>query len=138
MSLSISGVIVEKILSIVELSNRSSIFLAKTCYEFLKTQGVNIAEVGNAPNKDTAETIIVHTPGNNLKAQLIGKILNISNIVEDPELVGADVAVILGNNAPQTWTQPAAEIPAQPSEPAPQPSPSAISAPTSGLFCPIP
>ncbi len=124
--------------SVIVLNGTRRAGFAAATGEFLKTQGVNIAEVGNAPNKDTAETIIVHTPGNNLKAQLIGKMLNISNIVEDPELVGADVAVILGNNAPQTWTQPAAEIPAQPSEPAPQPSPSAISAPTSGLFCPIP
>ena len=71
--------------------------------DFLKTQGVTVAEVGNAPNKDTAESLIVHTPGNALKAQLIGQLLGITNIAEDPQLVGGDVAIVLGNNADITW-----------------------------------
>jgi LCP family protein required for cell wall assembly len=109
--------------------------------EYLKTQGVNIAEVGNAPNKDTAESVIVHTSGNALKAQLIGQLLGITNIAEDPQLAGGDVAIILGNNAPTTWTAPAnpvvVETPVN-ETPAPKPSPSAIAAPESGLFCPLP
>jgi LCP family protein required for cell wall assembly len=126
--------------AIVLNGTRRAGFAALTS-DFLKTQGVNIAEVGNAPNKDTAESVIVHTSGNALKAQLIGQLLGITNIAEDPELVGADVAVIIGNNAPQSWTAPAApvevETPTQ-TAPAPAPSPSAIAAPQTGLFCPLP
>jgi LCP family protein required for cell wall assembly len=109
--------------------------------EFLKTQGVNIAEVGNAPNKDTAETLIIHTAGNNLKAQLIARLLGITNIVEDPQLSGSDVAIVLGNNAPQTWSAPATAVVVEtPSTVAasPQPTTAAIAAPESGLFCPVP
>lgn len=126
--------------AIVLNGTRRAGFAALTS-DFLKTQGVNIAEVGNAPNKDTAESVIVHTSGNSLKAQLIGQLLGISNIAEDPELTGADVALILGNNAPQNWTAPAApleiETPDQ-TTPAPAPTPSAIAAPQTGLFCPLP
>ncbi len=126
--------------AIVLNGTRRAGFAALTS-DFLKTQGVNIAEVGNAPNKDTAESVIVHTSGNALKAQLIGQLLGITNIAEDPELAGADVAVIIGNNAPQSWTAPAApvevETPSQ-TAPAPAPSPSAIAAPQTGLFCPLP
>jgi LCP family protein required for cell wall assembly len=126
--------------AIVLNGTRRAGFAALTS-EFLKNQGVTIAEVGNAPNKDTAESVIVHTSGNALKAQLIGQLLGITNIAEDPELAGADVAVIIGNNAPQSWTAPAApvevETPTQ-SAPAPSPSPSAIAAPQTGLFCPLP
>ena len=126
--------------AIVLNGTRRAGFAALTS-DFLKTQGVNIAEVGNAPNKDTAESVIVHTSGNALKAQLIGQLLGISNIAEDPELAGADVAVILGNNAPQSWTAPAAPVEIQTptqTSPAPAPSPSAIAAPQTGLFCPLP
>jgi hypothetical protein len=126
--------------AIVLNGTRRAGFAALTS-EFLKNQGVTIAEVGNAPNKDTAESVIVHTSGNALKAQLIGQLLGITNIAEDPELAGADVAVIIGNNAPQSWTAPAApvevETPTQ-TAPAPAPSPSAIAAPQTGLFCPLP
>ena len=126
--------------AIVLNGTRRAGFAALTS-EFLKNQGVTIAEVGNAPNKDTAESVIVHTSGNALKAQLIGQLLGISNIAEDPELAGADVAVILGNNAPQSWTAPAAPVEIQTptqTSPAPAPSPSAIAAPQTGLFCPLP
>ena len=126
--------------TIVLNGTRRAGFAALTS-DFLKTQGVNVAEVGNAPNKDTAESVIVHTSGNALKAQLIGQLLGITNIAEDPELTGADVAIILGNNAPQSWTAPATpvevETPNQ-TAPAPAPSPSAIAAPQTGLFCPLP
>ena len=51
------------------------------------------------------------------------------------------MAIILGNNAPATWTAPAnpvvVETPVN-ETPAPAPSPSAIAAPESGLFCPLP
>lgn len=126
--------------AIVLNGTRRAGFAALTS-DFLKAQGVNVAEVGNAPNKDTAESVIVHTSGNTLKAQLIGQLLGISNIAEDPELAGADVAVILGNNAPQSWTAPAAPVEIQTptqTSPAPAPSPSAIAAPQTGLFCPLP
>ena len=126
--------------AIVLNGTRRAGFAALTS-DFLKAQGVNVAEVGNAPNKDTAESVIVHTSGNALKAQLIGQLLGISNIAEDPELAGADVAVILGNNAPQSWTAPAAPVEIQTptqTSPAPAPSPSAIAAPQTGLFCPLP
>ncbi|MEY2778615.1 MAG: hypothetical protein RL008_711 [Actinomycetota bacterium] len=126
--------------TIVLNGTRRAGFAALTS-DFLKNQGVNVAEVGNAPNKDTAESVIVHTSGNALKAQLIGQLLGISNIAEDPELAGADVAIILGNNAPQNWTAPTSpvevETPTQ-TAPAPAPSPSAIAAPQTGLFCPLP
>lgn len=126
--------------AIVLNGTRRAGFAALTS-DFLKTQGVNVAEVGNAPNKDTAESVIVHTSGNALKAQLIGQLLGITNIAEDPELTGADVAIILGNNAPQSWTAPATpvevETPNQ-TAPAPAPSPTAIAAPQTGLFCPLP
>lgn len=126
--------------AIVLNGTRRAGFAALTS-DFLKTQGVNIAEVGNAPNKDTAESVIVHTSGNSLKAQLIGQLLGISNIAEDPELTGADVAIILGNNAPQNWTAPAAPVEIESPDqttPAPAPTPSAIAAPQTGLFCPLP
>jgi len=126
--------------AIVLNGTRRAGFAALTS-EFLKNQGVTIAEVGNAPNKDTAESVIVHTSGNALKAQLIGQLLGITNIAEDPQLVGGDVAIVLGNNAPTTWTAPAnpvvVETPVN-ETPAPAPSPSAIAAPESGLFCPLP
>jgi LCP family protein required for cell wall assembly len=126
--------------AIVLNGTRRAGFAALTS-DFLKTQGVNIAEVGNAPNKETAESVIVHTSGNFLKAQLIGQLLRISNIAEDPELTGADVALILGNNAPQNWTAPAAPVEIESPDqttPAPAPTPSAIAAPQTGLFCPLP
>jgi LCP family protein required for cell wall assembly len=126
--------------AIVLNGTRRAGFAALTS-DFLKNQGVNIAEVGNAPNKDTADSVIVHTSGNALKAQLIGQLLGISNIAEDPELTGADVAIILGNNAPQNWTAPAAPVEIQtPTQttPVPAPTPSAIAAPQTGLFCPLP
>jgi LCP family protein required for cell wall assembly len=126
--------------AIVLNGTRRAGFAALTS-DFLKAQAVNVAEVGNAPNKDTAESVIVHTSGNALKAQLIGQLLGITNIAEDPELAGADVAVILGNNAPQSWTAPAAPVEIQTptqTSPAPAPSPSAIAAPQTGLFCPLP
>jgi len=106
----------------------------------LKNKGVNIAEVGNAPNKDTAETVIVHTSGNALKAEVIAQLLGITNVAEDPELTGSDVVVILGNNAPATWVLPTAPVVvATPTKsPTPTPSPAAIAAPESGLFCPLP
>ena len=128
--------------SVVILNGTRRAGFAAATGEFLKTQGVNIAEVGNAPNKDTAETLIVHTPGNNLKAQLIAQLLGITNISEDSELQGSDVAVILGNNAPQTWSAPSGEVsvstPTEQTVATPEPTPSAVSAPTSGLFCPLP
>jgi LCP family protein required for cell wall assembly len=126
--------------AIVLNGTRRAGFAALTS-DFLRTQGVNISEVGNAPNKDTADSVIVHTSGNALKAQLIGQLLGISNIAEDPELTGADVAIILGNNAPQNWTAPAAPVEIQtPTQttPVPAPTPSAIAAPQTGLFCPLP
>jgi LCP family protein required for cell wall assembly len=127
--------------SVVILNGTNRAGFAALTGDFLKTQGVNVAEVGNAPNKNTAESVIVHTSGNALKAQLIGQLLGITNIAEDPELSGGDVAIILGNNAPTTWTPPAnpvvVETPVN-ETPAPVPSPSAIAAPESGLFCPLP
>ena len=127
--------------SVVILNGTNRAGFAALTGDFLKTQGVNVAEVGNAPNKNTAESVIVHTSGNALKAQLIGQLLGITNIAEDPELSGGDVAIILGNNAPTTWTPPAnpvvVETPVN-ETPAPAASPSAIAAPESGLFCPLP
>lgn len=128
--------------SVVILNGTRRAGFAAATGDFLKTQGVNVAEVGNAPNKDTAESLIVHTPGNNLKAQLIAKLLGITNISEDSELQGSDVAVILGNNAPQSWSAPSGEVsvstPTEEPVATPEPTPSAVSAPTSGLFCPLP
>jgi LCP family protein required for cell wall assembly len=127
--------------SVVILNGTNRAGFAALTGDFLKTQGVNVAEVGNAPNKNTAESVIVHTSGNALKAQLIGQLLGITNIAEDPELAGGDVAIILGNNAPTTWNPPAnpvvVETPVN-ETPAPAASPSAIAAPESGLFCPLP
>jgi LCP family protein required for cell wall assembly len=127
--------------SVVILNGTNRAGFAALTGDFLKTQGVNVAEVGNAPNKNTAESVIVHTSGNTLKAQLIGQLLGITNIAEDPELAGGDVAIILGNNAPTTWNPPAnpvvVETPVN-ETPAPAASPSAIAAPESGLFCPLP
>jgi LCP family protein required for cell wall assembly len=127
--------------SVVILNGTNRAGFAALTGDFLKTQGVNVAEVGNAPNKNTAESVIVHTSGNALKAQLIGQLLGITNIAEDPELSGGDVAIILGNNAPTTWNPPAnpvvVETPVN-ETPAPAASPSAIAAPESGLFCPLP
>jgi LCP family protein required for cell wall assembly len=127
--------------SVVILNGTNRAGFAALTGDFLKTQGVSVAEVGNAPNKNTAESVIVHTSGNALKAQLIGQLLGITNIAEDPELAGGDVAIILGNNAPTTWNPPAnpvvVETPVN-ETPAPAASPSAIAAPESGLFCPLP
>ena len=128
-------------ISVVVLNGTKRAGYAALTGDFLKTQGVNIAEVGNAANKETAESVIVHTPGNSLKAQLIGQLLGITNIAEDPELAGGDVAVILGNNSPTSWTAPAAPVVVETptnATPTPAPSPSAIAAPESGLFCPLP
>ncbi len=127
--------------SVVVLNGTNRAGFAALTGDYLKTQGVNVNEVGNAPSKDTAETVIVHTPGNALKAQLIGQLLGITNLAEDPELVGGDVAIVLGNNAPTTWSAPAnpvvVETPVK-ETPTPAPSPNAIAAPESGLFCPLP
>ena len=125
--------------SVIILNGTMRAGFAALTGEYLKTQGLNIAEVGNAPNKETGESLIVHTSGNNLKAQLVARLLGITNIAEDPELSGGDVAVILGNNAPQTWSAPASTTTTTSENVAtPEPSPSAIAAPESGLFCPIP
>jgi len=125
--------------TVVLNGTRRSGFAALTG-DYLKNKGVNIAEVGNAPNKDTAETVIVHTSGNALKAEVIAQLLGITNVAEDPELTGSDVVVILGNNAPATWVLPTAPVVvATPTKsPTPTPSPAAIAAPESGLFCPLP
>ena len=125
--------------TVVLNGTRRSGFAALTG-DYLKNKGVNIVEVGNAPIKDTAETVIVHTSGNALKAAVIAQLLGIINVAEDPELTGSDVVVILGNNAPATWVLPTAPVVvATPTNsPTPTPSPAAIAAPESGLFCPLP
>ncbi len=125
--------------TVVLNGTRRSGFAALTG-DYLKNKGVNIVEVGNAPIKDTAETVIVHTSGNALKAAVIAQLLGITNVAEDPELTGSDVVVILGNNAPATWVLPTAPVVvATPTNsPTPTPSPAAIAAPESGLFCPLP
>lgn len=103
--------------------------------EYLKTQGFNIDEIDNAPNKDTANTLLVYGPGNEEKAQLVAQALQIFNLSEDAELIGADVVVVLGNDAPNEFVAPPAESSPEP-EPTPEPTES-TGPPKTGLFCPV-
>ena len=103
--------------------------------EYLKGQGFNIGEIDNAPNKDTANTLLVYSPGNEEKAQLVAQALQIFNLSEDAELIGADVVVILGNDAPNEFVAPPAESQPEP-EPSPEPS-ETTGPPETGLFCPV-
>lgn len=103
--------------------------------EYLKTQGFNIDEIDNAPNKDTANTLLVFGPGNEEKAQLVAQALQIFNLSEDAELIGADVVVVLGNDAPNEFVAPQAESSPEP-EPTPEPTES-TGPPKTGLFCPV-
>lgn len=103
--------------------------------EYLKTQGFNIDEIDNAPNKDTANTLLIYGPGNEEKAQLVAQALQIFNLSEDAELIGADVVVVLGNDAPNEFVAPPAESSPEP-EPTPEPTES-TGPPKTGLFCPV-
>lgn len=103
--------------------------------EYLKTQGFNIDEIDNAPNKDTANTLLVYGPGNEEKAQIVAQALQIFNLSEDAELIGADVVVVLGNDAPNEFVAPPAESSPEP-EPTPEPTES-TGPPKTGLFCPV-
>lgn len=103
--------------------------------EYLKTQGFNIDEIDNAPNKDTANTLLVYGSGNEEKAQLVAQALQIFNLSEDAELIGADVVVVLGNDAPNEFVAPPAESSPEP-EPTPEPTES-TGPPKTGLFCPV-
>ena len=103
--------------------------------EYLKTQGFNIDEIDNAPNKDTANTLLVYGPGNEEKAQFVAQALQIFNLSEDAELIGADVVVVLGNDAPNEFVAPPAESSPEP-EPTPEPTES-TGPPKTGLFCPV-
>lgn len=103
--------------------------------EYLKAQGFNIDEIDNAPNKDTTNTLLVYAPGNEEKAQLVAQALQIFNLSEDAELIGADVVVILGNDAPAEFIAPAPDIEPEP-EPTPEPS-ETTGPPKTGLFCPV-
>jgi LCP family protein required for cell wall assembly len=109
-------------------------FAASTS-DYLKSQGFKIDEIDNAPNKDTANTLLVYGAGQEEKAQLVANALQISNMIEDPELIGADVVVILGNDAPNEFTAPAADTTPEP-EPTPEPI-ETTGPPKTGLFCPI-
>jgi LCP family protein required for cell wall assembly len=103
--------------------------------EYLNGQGFQIAEIDNAPNKDTGETLLIHPPGQAEKAQLVANALQIFNIEEDAELIGADVVVVLGNDAPTQFTPPE-NTPAVEPEPSPTPT-ETTGAPKTGLFCPV-
>lgn len=109
-------------------------FAAATA-ELLQSLGFAIGEIDNAPNKDTAETLIVHAPNQAEKAQLVSQALGINNITEDAELIGADVVVILGNDAPEQFAAPETAPSLEP-EPSPEPT-ETTGAPNTGLFCPI-
>jgi hypothetical protein len=109
-------------------------FAASTS-DYLKTQGFQIDEIDNAPNKDTANTLLVYAAGQEEKAQLVANALQITNMIEDPELIGADVVVVLGNDAPSEFTAPAVDLTPEP-EPTPEPT-ETTGPPKTGLFCPV-
>ncbi len=109
-------------------------FAASTS-NYLKTQGFQIDEIDNAPNKDTANTLLVYAAGQEEKAQLVANALQITNMIEDPELIGADVVVVLGNDAPSEFTAPAVDLTPEP-EPTPEPT-ETTGPPKTGLFCPV-
>jgi LCP family protein required for cell wall assembly len=121
--------------SVTVLNGTRRAGFAAATSEYLKAQGFQIAEIDNAANKDTANTVLIYAPGQAEKAQLVANALQISNISEDAELIGADVVVVLGNDAPAEFTAPA-NAPAP--EPAPTPEPTETTgAPKTGLFCPV-
>jgi hypothetical protein len=78
---------------------------------------------------------LIHPPGQAEKAQLVANALQIFNIEEDAELIGADVVVVLGNDAPTQFTPPE-NTPAVEPEPSPTPT-ETTGAPKTGLFCPV-
>lgn len=121
--------------SVTVLNGTRRAGFAAATSDYLKTQGFNIDEIDNAPNKDTANTLLVYAPGNEEKAQLVARALQIFNLIEDPELIGTDVVVILGNDAPTEFVAPPAEVAPEP-EPTPEPS-ETTGPPKTGLFCPV-
>jgi hypothetical protein len=66
---------------------------------------------------------------------LVANALQITNMIEDPELIGADVVVVLGNDAPSEFTAPAVDLTPEP-EPTPEPT-ETTGPPKTGLFCPV-
>lgn len=103
--------------------------------DYLKSQGFQIAEIDNALNKDTADTLLVYALGQEEKAQLVANALQIFNLIEDAELIGAAVVVILGNDAPTEFIAPEVEEVLEP-EPTVEPS-ETTGPPKTGVFCPI-
>lgn len=123
----------EVLVTVLNGTRRAGFAAATSAY--LESQGFNIDEIDNAPNKDTANTLLVYAPGNEEKAQLVAQALQIFNLTEDAELIGADVVVILGNDAPSEFVAPAATVEPEP-EPSPEPT-ETTGPPTTGLFCPV-
>ncbi|MGA0884254.1 MAG: LCP family protein [Candidatus Nanopelagicales bacterium] len=123
----------EVLVTVLNGTRRAGFAAATSAY--LESQGFNIDEIDNAPNKDTENTLLVYAPGNEEKAQLVAQALQIFNLTEDAELIGADVVVILGNDAPSEFIAPAATVEPEP-EPSPEPT-ETTGPPTTGLFCPV-
>ncbi len=123
----------EVLVTVLNGTRRAGFAAATSAY--LESQGFNIDEIDNAPNKDTANTLLVYAPGNEEKAQLVSQALQIFNLTEDAELIGADVVVILGNDAPSEFVAPVATVEPEP-EPSPEPT-ETTGPPTTGLFCPV-
>ncbi len=129
-----TGPVASDVVVTVLNGTRRAGFAAATS-EYLKSQGFQIDEIDNAPNKDTANTLLVYAPGAEEKAQLVANALQISNLSEDAELIGADVVVILGNDAPSEFVAPEVELVPEP-EPTVEPT-ETTGAPKTGLFCPV-
>ena len=123
----------EVLVTVLNGTRRAGFAAATSAY--LESQGFNIDEIDNAPNKDTENTLLVYAPGNEEKAQLVAQALQIFNLTEDAELIGADVVVILGNDAPSEFVAPVATVEPEP-EPSPEPT-ETTGPPTTGLFCPV-
>lgn len=123
----------EVLVTVLNGTRRAGFAAATSAY--LESQSFKIDEIDNAPNKDTANTLLVYSPGNEEKAQLVAQALQIFNLTEDAELIGADVVVILGNDAPSEFVAPAAPVEPEP-EPSPEPS-ETTGPPNTGLFCPV-
>ncbi|MGA1081521.1 MAG: LCP family protein [Candidatus Nanopelagicales bacterium] len=123
----------EVLVTVLNGTRRAGFAAATSAY--LESQGFSIDEIDNAPNKDTENTLLVYAPGNEEKAQLVAQALQIFNLTEDAELIGADVVVILGNDAPSEFVAPVATVEPEP-EPSPEPT-ETTGPPTTGLFCPV-
>ncbi len=89
-----------KDVSITVLNGTRRAGFARSVADTLQVQGMRIVEVGDAANKDTAQTQIVYAPGFLPKAEAVSKLISVGVLVEDPNQTSANLIITLGNDAP--------------------------------------